>query len=167
MEQAKVVYSSEQIAEAIKKVADKINLDYKDSTHPIVAVCLLKGAVLFYADLVRHLNIPVRFDFMSASSYGNGTVSSGKVNITKDLEYDIKDADVILIDDIVDSGLTMYTLIQKLKKREPHSIKVCCMFNKHVVKLILHLIMSALKFLICLFMDLVSMMDKCHEIFLI
>ena len=60
MEQAKVVYSSEQIAEAIKKVADKINLDYKDSTHPIVAVCLLKGAVLFYADLVRHLNIPVR-----------------------------------------------------------------------------------------------------------
>ena len=102
MEQAKVVYSSEQIAEAIKKVADKINLDYKDSTHPIVAVCLLKGAVLFYADLVRHLNIPVRFDFMSASSYGNGTVSSGKVNITKDLEYDIKDADVILIDDIVD-----------------------------------------------------------------
>ncbi len=130
MEQVKVVYSSEQIAEAIKKIADKINLDYKDSTHPIVAVCLLKGAVLFYADLVRHLNIPVRFDFMSASSYGNGTVSSGKVNITKDLEYDIKDADVILIDDIVDSGLTMYTLIQKLKKREPHSIKVCCMLNK-------------------------------------
>ncbi len=63
MEQVKVVYSSEQIAEAIKKVADKINLDYKDSTHPIVAVCLLKGAVLFY-NWSRHLNIPVRFDFV-------------------------------------------------------------------------------------------------------
>ena len=130
MEQAKIVYTSEQIAEVTKKVADKINADYKDSTHPIVAVCLLKGAILFYSDLVRHLNIPVRFDFMSASSYGNGTVSSGIVKITKDLEYDIKDADVILVDDIVDTGLTMLTLVNELKKREPHSIKVCCMLNK-------------------------------------
>lgn len=125
-----IIYTSSDIQKRIIELAEKINEDYKDTKTPIMAVCLLKGAVLFYSDLVRYIKVPVMFDFMSVSSYGNEEESTGRINISKDLDYDIIGKDVILIDDIVDSGATMHELIYLLKRRQPRSIKICCLLDK-------------------------------------
>lgn len=124
----KILLSNQEIQKRIKEVANQINKDYKGKS--LLVVCILKGAVLFYADLVRMLDIDVRFDFMTISSYGNSTESTGEVKIKKDLDNSINEQHVLIVEDIVDSGLTLKNLKEVLSTRKPASLKVCCMLDK-------------------------------------
>lgn len=124
----KVMISYEEMQARIKEIAEQINKDYKGKS--LLVVCILKGAVLFYSDLVRMLDMDVRFDFMRISSYGSSTESTGEVKIKKDLDNSIKDQHVLIVEDIVDSGLTLKNLKEVLSTRNPASLKVCCMLDK-------------------------------------
>ena len=95
-----------------------------------MVVCILKGAFIFCADLVRNLDLPCEIDFISASSYGAGTTTSGNVKINKDVEHDVENKHVILVEDIVDSGLTLKTLKEFFLARRPASLKICCLLDK-------------------------------------
>ena len=119
-----VLYSEETIAEMVKRVGAEISRDYKGKNLMLVSV--LKGSVAFMADLMRAIDIPVRIDFMSVSSYGSGTKTSGVVKIIKELEgYDL-----LIVEDILDSGKTLHYLVNMLKNRNPASIEVCTLFDK-------------------------------------
>ncbi len=118
-----VLVSGEQIAERIAEIGRQITQDYQGRA-PLLVV-ILKGAVLFASDLCRSIDLPVEMDFMAVSSYGNGTSSSGVVRILKDLDIDINGRDVILVEDIVDSGLTLQYLRKSLKARGPASLAIC------------------------------------------
>lgn len=127
-EKLKVLITQEQMQKKIKEIADKINEDYKGEE--LVAVGILKGAVLFYSDLVRQLDMDVQFDFMTISSYGNSTDSTGEVKIKKDLDSSISGKNVLIIEDIIDTGLTLDALKRLLLTRNPKSLKICCMLDK-------------------------------------
>jgi hypoxanthine phosphoribosyltransferase len=116
------------IQERIRELAGEITRDYADR-EPLV-VCVLKGGFIFLADLVRHLDFPLAVDFMAISSYGAGTHSSGVVRILKDLETPIEDRDVLVVEDIVDSGLTLHYLMRNLQSRRPKSLEVCALLTK-------------------------------------
>ena len=124
----KILITKEQIAKRVKEVAAELDRDY-EGKNPI-AVCILKGSTLFFADLVREMKIPLQFDFLSISSYGNKTRSSGEVKMIKDLDNKIENRHVILIEDIVDSGYTLTYLKKMLASRMPSSIKVCTFLDK-------------------------------------
>ncbi len=121
--------TKEEIDSKIIEVARAISEDYKD--REIILIGTLKGSFIFLADLARHLTVPVKVDFIRASSYGAGTTTSGKVVITKDINFDIKGKDVMIIEDIVDTGLTLSHLIEYFKSYEPRSVKVCALLDKH------------------------------------
>jgi hypoxanthine phosphoribosyltransferase len=121
-----VVVSSEQIAERIATLGKEITRDYEGEVP--VFVCVLKGAFIFLADLVREVRLPVEVDFMAVSSYGASTKSSGVVRIVKDLEMDLRGRHVVLVEDIVDSGLTLNYLSKNLLARDPKSLEVCALF---------------------------------------
>ncbi len=123
----------EDIRKRIREIGMEINRDYK-SKNPIL-IGVLKGAFVFLADLLRELEIPVEIDFLGISSY-TGTKSSGIVRITQDLSLNIEDRDVILIEDIVDSGRTLEYIINNLKTRRPRSIAVCTLLNKKDARII-------------------------------
>lgn len=118
----------EEIAKMCQRLGEQISRDYAD--REVILIGVLKGAYVFMADLARCLTIPVRIDFMSVSSYGSGTRSSGVVRITKDLDSDITGKHVIIVEDIVDSGLTLNHLRQLLGTRNPASIAICTAFDK-------------------------------------
>lgn len=118
----------EEIANMCQRLGEQISQDYAD--REVILIGVLKGAYVFMADLARCLTIPVRIDFMSVSSYGSGTRSSGVVRITKDLDSDITGKHVIIVEDIVDSGLTLNHLRQLLGTRNPASIAICTAFDK-------------------------------------
>ncbi|MCR9203453.1 MAG: hypoxanthine phosphoribosyltransferase [Halobacteriovoraceae bacterium] len=120
--------SAEKIQARVKEVAAEINKDFHGKQVHIVGV--LNGAFMFTADLVRHLNIPVTLEFMSASSYGDSTVSSGDLKINLDIKTDIKDKHVILVEDIVDTGLTISVLKKKFLERAPASLSVASFLFK-------------------------------------
>jgi len=122
------VLGKKEIDNLVAATARRISADYKDSD--LVLVGILKGAFIFLADLARHLTIPAKIDFIRASSYGEGTSSSGKIRLTKELEIDIRDRDVLLVEDIVDTGLTLTFLIEYLKSFHPKSIRVCAFLDK-------------------------------------
>ena len=124
----KVLFSREQISGRIKQIAEEINRDYKDRVPVMVAI--LKGSIMFYTDLLRELDIHVELDFMSISSYGNGTSFSGEVKLIKDLDRSIEGRDVIIVEDIVDSGYTCQYLKNTLQARKPASIKICTLLDK-------------------------------------
>ncbi len=125
----RVLLSEEKIKKINKRVADEINRDYGGGS--IVCICILKGSMIFAADLMRLIDADVRFDVMQVSSYGSGTVSSGSLKIKKDLSIDISGAEVIVIEDIVDSGITMSRLIPYLTEtKNAASVKVCSMLSK-------------------------------------
>lgn len=124
----KVLFSKEQIAERIKEIAKTIDNDYQDK-RPIM-VAILKGSVMFYVDLLREMQIHAEMDFMAISSYGNSTKSSGEVKMVKDLDRSIEGRDIIIVEDIVDTGYTLNYLKSTLKTRNPASIKVCTLLNK-------------------------------------
>jgi len=126
----KVLLSEEVIQEKIKELAEIISKDYYGKNPILVAV--LKGSFIFIADLCRKLTIPVIFDFMAVSSYGDSMVSSGVVRITKDLDYSIENKDVLIIEDIIDSGRTLNYLVKNIKARNPKSIEICALLDKDV-----------------------------------
>ena len=125
---SKVLIDEESISKKVAELGKQIEKDYAGKTPVVVAI--LKGSIIFYADLVRHINLPMRFDTMSVSSYGSGTTSTGNVKIKKDLGKDISGDDVLLIEDIIDSGNTMKALTSLLKHRGANSIKVCSFLDK-------------------------------------
>ena len=124
----KVLLTEEQISERLGAMAREIDRDYADRDPLLVGV--LKGAVMVMADLTRHLHLPVETDWMAVSSYGSGTKSSGVVRILKDLERDITGRHVLIVEDIVDSGLTLSWLMANLGSRGPASVEVCTLLRK-------------------------------------
>lgn len=121
-----ILYTEKEIYARVQEIGAEISKDYNE----IIAVGILKGASVFYADLVRTIKIPVTFDFMMASSYGENTVSSGTVDIKKDLESDISGKDVLLVEDIIDTGITISFLIKMLKERGAKSVKIAALLDK-------------------------------------
>jgi hypoxanthine phosphoribosyltransferase len=121
-----VVTRPEEIAGRVVELGKQISEDYADE--PPLLVCVLKGAFIFLADLVRQISLPIEVDFMAVSSYGASTKSSGVVRIVKDLEADLRDRHVLVVEDIVDSGLTLSYLTRNLRAREPASLEVCALF---------------------------------------
>jgi len=124
----KVLISEAEIAEKIKELAKEMDTYYNGEE--VVFVCILKGAVTFFTDLVRAVSFPVQFDFMCVSSYGAGTSSTGSAKILKDLSVDIAGKHVLIVEDILDSGNTLSALVKLLSSRNPKDIKLCCFLNK-------------------------------------
>ena len=130
-----VLISSEEIAAVVKRLGKEISDDYADSCP--VMVSILKGAFIFMADLVREVTVPCTIDFMCVSSYGNGTKTTGEVQIIKDIGYSIDGRDVIIVEDILDSGVTLSYLMKVLEARGAKSISLCTLLSKperHKVK---------------------------------
>ncbi len=123
-----VLLSSAELEKRIRELAQSISLDYKGKKPLLIGV--LKGAVVFLSDLMRFMTIPVEIDFMAVSSYGADTTSSGVVRIQKDLEQSIKDKDVIIVEDIVDTGLTLKYLHENLASRQPRTLRVITLLDK-------------------------------------
>ena len=121
-----LVKSQEEIARRIRELGAQITRDYAD--HPPLLICILKGAFVFLADLVREIRLPLEVDFMAVSSYGASTKSSGVVRIVKDLDIELQDRHVLLVEDIVDSGLTLNYLARNLLARKPADFRVCALF---------------------------------------
>ena len=124
----RVLLSEKQLAERIVEMGREITADYAGKE--ILMIGVLRGAVLFMADLARAIKVPVAIDFMAVSSYGAGTSSSGVVRILKDLDENVEGKHVLVVEDIIDSGLTLNYLIDNLKSRQPASIKICTLLNK-------------------------------------
>ncbi|MCT4597509.1 MAG: hypoxanthine phosphoribosyltransferase [Vallitalea sp.] len=130
MHNIRTLISTEKLYARIEELGEAISRDYKDKDE-IHFICVLKGGVMFMADLSKTIkDIPLSMDFMAVSSYGNETSSSGIVKIVKDLDESIEGKDVIIVEDIVDSGRTLSYLVQILKDRNPNSIKICTLLDK-------------------------------------
>ena len=127
-EKVDVLISEKEIDNRILEIADRINKDYEGEE--LTLICVLKGGVMFMCDLAKRLNLNVRLDFMSVSSYGSQTKSSGVVKIIKDLDDSIDGKNVSVVEDIIDSGNTLSYLMDILKKRGPKSIKLCTLLDK-------------------------------------
>ncbi len=127
-----VLLSQEQIHARTAELADLVAKDYADALNgqDLLLVTVLKGAVMFVTDLARALPVPTQLEFMAVSSYGSSTSSSGVVRILKDLDRDIHDRDVLIVEDIVDSGLTLSWLLRNLATRHPKSLRVCTLLRK-------------------------------------
>lgn len=127
-ESVRVLLTEEEVDKRICEVAEMINRDYAGKQ--VHLICILKGGVFFTCELAKRLTIPVSMDFMSVSSYGGGTESSGVVRIVKDLDEPIADKEVLIVEDIIDSGRTLAYLIEILKQRNPKSIHLCTLLDK-------------------------------------
>ncbi len=124
-----ILLSESLIRSKIKELGDKIANDYRDKNN-ILLVGVLKGAVIFMADLIRHIDLPLSLDFMAVSSYGSSTESSGIVRILKDLDETVEGKNILIVEDIIDSGLTLSYLCSILKSRNPASLKICALLDK-------------------------------------
>jgi len=125
----KILASKEDIENIVSDLASKISDDYKDKN--LLMLCILKGAVVFMGDLMKHLSIPTQIDFMKVSSYGSSTESSGTVNIVLDLHRkDLSDLDILIVEDIIDSGKTLSYLVDYLLLKGAKSVKTCTMLDK-------------------------------------
>jgi hypoxanthine phosphoribosyltransferase len=124
----KVLISAEQIQERVRQLGEKISEDYP--TGNLHMICILKGAVFFMTDLARAMKRDVQIDFMGISTYGKGKTSSGEVKVTKDLDISLEGADVLIVEDIVDSGVTLSYLMKLLDQRRPHSIRIAALLDK-------------------------------------
>lgn len=124
----KVLISEEEVDKKIQALGEQISKDYAGKE--IHLICILKGGVFITCELAKNITVPVSFDFMSVSSYGDETVSSGRVKIVKDLDNPIEGKDVLIVEDIIDSGNTLRYLIDLLNSRKPSSIKICTLLDK-------------------------------------
>ena len=120
--------TEEQITERVKAMGEQISKDYAGKQ--VHLICVLKGGVFFMCELAKRITVPVSMDFMSVSSYGDGTKSSGVVKIAKDLDETLEGKDVLIVEDIIDSGRTLYYLMDILAKRKPKSMKLCTLLDK-------------------------------------
>ena len=128
MDKLKVLISKEEIEGKVAELADELRKDYQDK-HPIL-IGIFKGSFVFMSDLIRKLNIPVEIDFVRLSSYGSGKETSGKIKQVHGVKIPIRDRHVLVIEDIVDRGLTLSFLLDYLDRRKPSSLKLCTMFDK-------------------------------------
>jgi hypoxanthine phosphoribosyltransferase len=124
----RILISEAEIHATLQRLGDEINADYRGRDPLLIGV--LKGAFVVMADLARYITLPVEFDFMAVASYGAATQTSGVVRILKDLDHDVEGRDVLLIEDIVDSGLTLNYLLKNLRGRRPASLEVCTLLKK-------------------------------------
>ena len=122
------VLKKKDINSMVAQVARRISSDYQD--HELILIGVLKGAFVFLSDLMLNLSIPVQVDFVRVASYGSDTSSSGRINLTKAIEIDIKNKDVLVVEDIVDTGLTLSYIIDYLKSFQPKTVKVCALLDK-------------------------------------
>jgi hypoxanthine phosphoribosyltransferase len=127
-----ILFSTEQIQERVKQLGEGISKDYAGKAP--VLICMLRGAAIFTADLARAISVPLTLDFMAISSYGSG--SSGIVQILKDLQESIEGKEVIIVEDIVDTGLTLSYLVRSLKARNPVSLRICTLLDRVVSRII-------------------------------
>lgn len=127
MDEIKELISSENIQKRVKEIGAEITAEYKGKD--IIVVGVLKGAFIFMADMVRAIDLPCQLDFMQAQSY-SGTESTGIVNITRDIEFDVEGKDVIVVEDILDTGRTLYAICQTLRSKKAKSVKVCVFLDK-------------------------------------
>lgn len=127
-ERVEVLLNEQEVDERIQKIGEQISSDYAGKS--VHLICVLKGGVYFTCELSKRITVPVSLDFMSVSSYGGGTESSGVVKIIKDLDESIEGKDVLIVEDIIDSGRTLSYLIEILKKRNPNSIRLCTLLDK-------------------------------------
>lgn len=125
-----VLYSEEDLKEICTRLGQQISEDYKGEDKNLLLVSVLKGSVVFMGDLMRSITIPCRIDFMAVSSYGSGTKSSGNVKIKKDLDINIEGYDLLLVEDILDSGVTLSSLKDVLSLRNPKSVRICTLLDK-------------------------------------
>lgn len=123
-----VLFDEETIVSRVKELGKQISEDYKDKE--VTIICILKGASFFACELAKRITVPVYFDFMKVSSYGNETESSGVVKIVQDLDEPIRGKNVIVVEDIIDSGRTMHYLTDILRSRGPESVKLCALLDK-------------------------------------
>ncbi|ENX11259.1 hypoxanthine phosphoribosyltransferase [Acinetobacter colistiniresistens] len=126
----RIMISSEEIQAKVKELGEKINAHYAQSDKELVLIGLLRGSVIFMADLCRSIEKPHELDFMTVSSYAGGTVSSRDVKILKDLDGEIHGKDVLVVEDIIDSGNTLSKVVEMLKTRNPNSIELCTLVSK-------------------------------------
>jgi hypoxanthine phosphoribosyltransferase len=126
--------SSQVIQDKVKELGQQITAYYKNQPEPLVLLGVLKGSIIFLADLCRAIDLPCEIEMMGVSSYGEATKSSGVVRITQDLTRPVKGKHVLIVEDIFDTGLTMKYLCENLKAREPKSIKVCTLLKKDIIR---------------------------------
>lgn len=127
-EKIRVMYSEEEVSARVKEIAEQINREYEGKEVHLIGI--LRGGSFFMCELAKRITVPVTIDFMSASSYGMSTTSSGVVKIVKDLEEPIVGRHVIVVEDIIDTGRTLSYLLEMLKERGPESLKLCTLLNK-------------------------------------
>jgi hypoxanthine phosphoribosyltransferase len=123
-----VLFTAEQIAAAVKRLAVEIRRDYLDKNPVLITV--LKGSFVFLADLVRRLDFPLEIEFAQLSSYGHGKESAGKIKVVQDIQYDIKGRHVLVVEDIIDTGLTADFFLKHLRQKQPASLKLCSLTDK-------------------------------------
>lgn len=123
-----VLYSEDELRDKIRQMGAKISKDY--SGKELILIGVLKGSVIFMSDLLKEITIPCKMDFMAVSSYGSSTETSGVVRILKDLDFEIQGKDVLIVEDIIDSGVTLKYLMKYLSARKPSSLEVICLLNK-------------------------------------
>ena len=123
-----ILYSEDVLQAKVKELATRISEDYRDKDLLLIGV--LKGANVFMCDLMRQIHFPIKIDFIAASSYGHSTESSGVVKILKDLDYSIEGKDVIIVEDIIDTGLTLKYLTENFRSRKPNSLEICTLLDK-------------------------------------
>ena len=122
------MFSEEQVQNKIVEIAEKLNEEYAGQS--LHLICILKGSIFFFTELAKHLTIPVTMDFMVVSSYGNGTSSTGRVRIMKDLDESVEGENVLIVEDIIDSGRTLKYLSDILKSRGAKSVRICTLLDK-------------------------------------
>lgn len=122
------VLKKDEIAKVVIELAQKISSDYHG--RELILITVLKGAFVFLSDLIRQISIPVKVDFIRAASYGSNTSSSGQIQLTKEIEIEINNKDVLVVEDIVDTGLTLSYIVDYLKSFQPYSVKICTLLDK-------------------------------------
>ena len=124
----KVLFSEEQLKEITTRIGEQISRDYEGKN--LLLVSVLKGSVVFMADLMRAIKIPSRINLMDMSIYGSGVKTSGVVKITKDLDINLEGYDLLIVEDILDSGMTLHYIIEMMRARKPASVRICTLFDK-------------------------------------
>ena len=130
MKLGRQLLSADAIQQRVREMAAQVSRDYAAASRPLILLSVLKGSVSFATDLSRHLTVPVNFDYVACSSYGSGTESSGHVQLLKDLTMDVAGRDVLMVEDIIDTGLTTSFLFEHVQRHRPASLKLCVLLNK-------------------------------------
>ena len=126
-----IYFNSDQLLGVAEKIGAQITADHKNSDKKLLLVCILKGSVCFFSDLMKNIDMPCEIDFMQASSYGSGTTTSGTIKIGLDLKkQDLTGYDVVVVEDILDTGNTLYHTMNVIRHKNPESLKLCALFNK-------------------------------------